>query len=365
MKTALLTLGLLLASHVDARAEDVVIPVPKGVTPPAVPADNPLTAAGIELGKKLYFDPRLSRDDTISCATCHDPRTGFAEHKPVSDGVAGGRGKRNAPTVMNAAFLSEQFWDGRAPSLEAQAVGPIINPVEMAMPDHPAVERKVAGLAEYPPLFQKAFGDPKVTIDRIGKALASFERTVVSLDAPIDRFLAGDATAISDSAKRGWVLYNSKALCITCHAHVAASPLFSDGKYHNIGVAAKPAEFQALAKQLAERPGDFDQLAGAPGVEELGRFAVSRQPQDLGAFKTPQLRNVALTAPYMHDGGETTLAAVIEYYDKGGNKNPWLDANMRPLGLSAQEKADLVALLETFTSSDLARFDALGELMPK
>ena len=181
----------------------------------------------------------------------------------------------------------------------------------------------------------------------------------------IDRFLAGDATAISGSAKRGWVLYNSKALCVTCHAHVAASPLFTDAKYHNLGVAAKPAEFLALAKQLAERPADFEKLASAPGVEELGRFAVTRKPQDLGAFKTPHLRNIALTAPYMHDGSEATLAEVIEYYDRGGNKNPWLDPNMRPLGLTAQEKADLVALLETFTSSDLARFDELGKLMPK
>ncbi|MBM4335391.1 MAG: cytochrome-c peroxidase [Deltaproteobacteria bacterium] len=365
MKIALVTLGFLLGSLCDARADEVVISVPKGVTPPQVPADNPLTAAGVELGKKLYFDSRLSKDDTISCATCHDPRTGFAEHKPVSDGVAGGRGNRNAPTVMNAAFLPEQFWDGRAPSLEAQAVGPIINPVEMAMPDHPAVERKLAALAEYPPLFQKAFGDPKVTIDRIGKALASFERTLISLDAPIDRFLGGDATAISDSAKRGWVLYNGKALCVACHAHVPASPLFSDGKYHNLGVAAKPTEFLALAKQLAQRPADFEKLANAPGVEELGRFAVSRNPQDLGAFKTPHLRNIALTAPYMHDGSEETLAEVIEYYDRGGNKNPWLDPNMRPLGLTAQEKADLVALLETFTSTDLARFDELGKLMPE
>lgn len=365
MKIALAVIGFLLVSICDARAEEVVIPVPKGVTPPEIPADNPLTAAGIELGKKLYFDPRLSKDDTISCATCHDPRAGFAEHKAVSDGVAGGRGNRNAPTVMNAAFFREQFWDGRAASLEEQAVGPIVNPVEMAMPEHPAVEKKLAALPEYPPLFQKAFGDPTVTISRIGKALASFERTLVSLDAPIDRFLAGDGTAISDSAKRGWVLYNGKALCVACHAHVPASPLFSDGTYHNLGVAAKPTEFLALAKQLAERPGDFEKLASAPGVEELGRFAVSRKPQDLGAFKTPHLRNIALTAPYMHDGSEQTLADVIEYYDRGGNKNPWLDPNMRPLGLTAQEKADLVALLETFTSSDLARFDELGKLMPK
>jgi cytochrome c peroxidase len=181
-------LSVLLALALTARAEDVTMPVPEGVMAPEVPADNPLTAAKVELGKKLYFDTRLSSDDSISCATCHDPRAGFAEHKPVSDGVADGKGVRNAPTVMNAAFFREQFWDGRAPTLEAQAVLPIINPVEMAMADHPVVEKKLAGIAEYGPLFKAAFGDEKVTITRVGQALASFERTLLSLDAPIDRF---------------------------------------------------------------------------------------------------------------------------------------------------------------------------------
>jgi len=341
------------------------MPVPEGVMAPDVPADNPFTAAKVELGRKLYFDPRLSKDDTVSCATCHDPRIGFAEHKVVSDGVGGGKGVRNAPTVMNAAFLREQFWDGRAPSLEAQAVLPIINPVEMAMPDHAAVEKKVAGLAEYAPLFKKAFGDPKVTIARVGQAIASFERTLLSLDAPIDRFLAGDANAISESAKRGWELYNGKARCASCHAHASVFPLFTDEKYHNLGVAAKAVDFEALARKVETHPENLPSLSHEPDVNQLGRFLVTKQRQDLGAFKTPQLRNIALTAPYMHDGSEATLADVILFYDKGGNPNPWLDGGMRPLGLTEQEKADLVALLETFTSSDLSRFDDLVKLMPK
>ncbi len=348
-----------------AVAAGVDMPVPEGVMAPEVPADNPLTAAKVELGKKLYFDRRLSKDDTISCATCHDPRAGFAEHKRVSDGVAGGKGVRNAPTALNAAFFREQFWDGRAPTLEAQAVLPIINPVEMAMPDHPAVEAKLAGLADYPPLFQKAFGDPKVTIVRVGQALASFERTLLSLDAPIDRFLAGDAKAISESAKRGWALYNGKARCVTCHAHASVFPLFTDEKYHNLGVASKPKLFVELARRVEARPDELETLAGTPGIEELGRFAVTRQRQDLGAFKTPHLRNIALTAPYMHDGSEATLEDVIVFYDIGGNPNPWLDGGMRPLELTEQEKADLVALLETFTSTDLSRFDDLVKLMPQ
>jgi cytochrome c peroxidase len=364
-RAARLVVSLLLVLSSGARAQQVVLPVPDGVLPPEIPADNPLTAAKVDLGKKLYFDPRLSKDDTISCATCHDPRRGFADGKPVSEGVGGAKGVRNAPTVLDAAFLREQFWDGRAPTLEAQAVQPIVNPVEMAMPDHAAVEKKVSGIAEYGPLFEKAFGSGKVTIARIGQAIASFERTVISLDAPIDRFLAGDANAISESAKRGWELYNGKGRCNTCHAHTSVFPLFTDEKYHNIGVAAKAVDFEALAHRVESHPEALPTLSHEPQLNQLGRFLVTKQRQDIGAFKTPHLRNVALTAPYMHDGSEKTLGDVVEFYDRGGNPNPWLDGGMRPLHLTDQEKKDLVALLETFTSSDLARFDDLAKLMPK
>jgi cytochrome c peroxidase len=271
---------------------------------------------------------------------------------------------RNSPTVLNAAFLSEQFWDGRAPTLEAQAVLPIINPVEMGMKDHPAVELRVGEIADYKPMFEKAFGDPKITIGRIGQAIASFERTLISLDAPIDRFLAGDQNAISESAKRGWQLYNNKARCNSCHAHTSVFPLFTDEKYHNIGVAAKAVDFEALARKVQGHPENLQEMAHEPSLNQLGRFLVTKQQQDIGAFKTTQLRNIALTAPYMHDGSEPTLAAVVEFYNKGGNPNPWLDGGMRPLNLTEQEKADLVALMETFTSSDLARFEELSKLMP-
>jgi cytochrome c peroxidase len=334
------------------------------VLPPEVPAGNPPTAAKVELGKKLYFDPRLSLDDTVACASCHDPRQGFADPRPVSIGVGGKSGVRNSPTVLNAAFLREQFWDGRSPTLEDQAKQPLVNPVEMAMPDHAAVEAKLRKLAEYPPLFAAAFGDEKITIDRVAQAIASFERTLLDLVAPIDRFLAGDAKAISESAKRGWELYNGKARCNTCHGHIGAFPLFTDELYHNIGVAAKAVDFEGLARQLEGHPEELAKLSHEPGINQLGRFIVTKERKDIGAFKTPQLRNIAKTAPYMHDGSEKTLRDVIEFYDRGGDPNPWLDGGMRPLGLTEPEKADLVALLETFTGDDLERFAPLGKLVP-
>jgi len=356
---------LLLFTASAAAAADVVLPVPEGVLPPEIPADNPLSAEKVALGETLYFDARLSKDDTVACATCHDPSHAFAEPRPVSIGVGGAKGVRNAPTVLDAAFLREQFWDGRAPTLEEQAKGPLVNPVEMAMPDHDALVKKLSAIPEYSPLFQKAFGDGKLTLDRIVQAIASFERTVISLDAPIDRFLAGDAKAISASAQRGWDLFNGKARCNTCHGHVGAFPLFTDEQYHNIGVAAKEVSFEELAQRVQQHPEALTTLSHEPAINQLGRYLVTKEQKDIGAFKTPQLRNVALTAPYMHDGSEKTLADVIAFYDRGGNPNPWLDGGMRPLALTDAEKADLVALLETFTSSDLARFQKLAERMPK
>ena len=334
--SGLCAIALLLGLASAAAAGEVTLPVPSGVLPPVVPPENPVTSEKVALGQKLYFDPRLSKDDTVACATCHDPSHGFAEPRPISLGVGGAKGTRNAPTVLNAAFLQAQFWDGRAATLEEQAKGPLVNPVEMQMPDHAAVAAKVQALPEYAPLFKSAYGDSKVTIDRIVGAIASFERTLLTVEAPIDRFIAGDAKAISAEAQRGWELFNGKARCNTCHGHVGAFPLFTDEQYHNLGIGSDP-----------------------------GRVAITKEPKDTGAFKTPQLRNVAKTAPYMHDGSEATLAAVIDFYNKGGNPNPHLDGGMRPLGLSDGEKSDLLALLDTFTSDDLAKFEQLSSQMPK
>jgi cytochrome c peroxidase len=281
-----------------------------------------------------------------------------------SAGVGGQLGFRNSPTVLNAAFLSEQFWDGRAATLEEQAVLPFINPIEMGIPDHPALVEKVSALSGYPALFAAAFGSDEVTVGRIGQAIAGFERTVISLEAPIDRFIAGDQGAISESAKRGWELYNGKARCNSCHGHIGAFPLFTDEEYHNIGVAAKAVDFEKLARRVEGSPQSSEELAVEPGIDELGRYLVTKERKDMGAFKTPQLRNIALTAPYMHDGSEATLLDVIEFYDRGGNPNPWLDGGIRPLNLTDREQEDLVELMKSFTSEDLDRFEELGGLMP-
>ena len=362
-----LPLFVLGVSVTAASPQEYALPIPEGVLPPLIPNDNPVTQAKVELGQKLYFDPRLSVDDTVSCATCHAPDKGFSDGLKTSKGVGGKTGERNAPTVLNAAYYEQQFWDGRAETLEDQAKLPIINPIEMGMPLHAAVEAKLRKLAEYPPLFQKAFGTPQISIDRVGKAIASFERTLISFSAPIDRFLAGDKNAISDAAKRGWELFNGKARCNSCHGRVDVVPTFTDNKYHNIGVAAQKQDFVALAREALQvvRTGDrkqIDELAIQSRFSELGRFMVTKEQKDVGAFKTSGLRNVELTAPYMHDGSEATLKDVIDFYDRGGTNNPFLDGGIRPLNLTDQEKADLVELMKTFTSDDLKRFEPLKKL---
>lgn len=353
--------------------------LPKGVLEPVIPPDNPLTSEKVELGKRLYFDKRLSADGTVSCASCHDPTKGFADGRPVAVGIRNQAGARNSPTVLYAGFSEVQFWDGRAPSLEEQAKQPLINPVEMGQPSHEAVVKAVRSVPDYPPQFQKAFGSPDVTIERIVQAIAAFERTLAPFASPFDRFLAGEKDAISDSAKRGFQLFLGKARCVTCHEFNAAFPFFTDNKFHNIGVAMK-GNFEQLAREAQSIQAKGKEAEAAlshkPGVEALGRWIVTREPKDIGAFKTPGLRNVALTAPYMHDGSLKTLEEVMEFYNKGGEPNPNLDGGMRPLGLTPEEIADLVEFMKSLTDENggknfnweelkqLAQKTRAGELVP-
>jgi cytochrome c peroxidase len=330
----------------------VVLQLPSGVLEPEIPRQNPLSQAKVDLGRRLYFDKRLSADGTVSCATCHDPQKGFGDGRPVAVGIKSQAGARNSPTVLYAGFNEVQFWDGRAATLEDQAKQPLINPVEMGQPSHDAVAKAVAALPDYHDGFNAAFGSPAVNIDRIADAIASFERTLAAFTSPFDRFLAGDKQAISDAAKRGFELFQGKARCITCHEFNKSFPYFTDNKFHNIGVAMK-GSFEQLAREAQAGAGKGAEaeaaLAHKPGVEGLGRWIVTRQPKDIGAFKTSGLRNIAVTAPYMHDGSLKTLDEVMDFYNKGGEPNPNLDGGMRPLNLTKDEIADVIAWMQTLT----------------
>jgi cytochrome c peroxidase len=341
---------------------------PAGVDPVAwasiyVPADNEMTAERIALGRKLYFDTRLSKDGTLACATCHDVSRGFTDHRSVSEGIGDHLGKRSAPTTMNAAMMQTQFWDGRAPSLDEQAQLPILNPIEMGHPDAASAMAAVNTDHAYQGLFQKAYGRAP-NYDDLGRAIASFERTLIFLDAPFDRFAAGDRTALSAAAQRGLELFNGKARCVSCHMINSSNPLGTDNRFHNIGVSARKQNFEALASQALgilkqnSDPQALDKLALETDMSELGRFLVSKQREDIGSFKTEQLRNVGLTAPYMHDGSLHTLWDVVDHYNKGGETNAYLDGGIEPLNLSENEINDVVAFLFALTDR---RFSAQNE----
>jgi cytochrome c peroxidase len=260
---------------------------------------------------------------------------------------------------MNAALLTTQFWDGRAARLEDQAVLPIINSIEMGQPDGPAVMAAIAGDASYAPMFQAAYGRAP-TFEDVGRAIASFERTLIFLDAPFDQWLRGKADAISESAKRGFVLYNGKARCQTCHPLNAANPVGSDGRFHNIGVSARHQDFVGLAQKalavLAKNGSmaTIDELALGSDTSELGRFVVTKLEHDIGAFRTSQIRNVGITAPYMHDGSLQTLWDVMDHYNKGGEVNPYLDGGIEPLALSEAEINDVVEFMFALTDRRFA-----------
>lgn len=305
------------------------IRVPLGLPSLQIPADNPATAETIELGRRLFYDPKLSVNNTISCASCHNPFLGFTDGQKISRGVEGKIGTRNAPTILNAAYVPVQFWDGRAISLEEQAGGPIVNPVEMNL-SHDVCVSKLNADPSYRTGFTKAFGPGTITIGKVQKALASFERTILSGNSSFDRYqFGGDKTALTPSAIRGLTLFTNakKGNCVTCHTINDKYALFFDGKFHNIGAGVN-AEGE---------------------LTDLGRYNQTKIEADKGAFKTPALRDVAKTAPYMHDGSLKTLRTVVDFYVGGGNSNPYLDKDMKPLNLTSQERADLVAFLESLT----------------
>jgi cytochrome c peroxidase len=283
-----------------------------------IPIDNPQSTLKILLGKQLYFDTRLSKDNTVSCATCHDPSKGWSDAGPTSVGINGQKGGRRAPPVSNAAYIPLQFWDGRAPSLEEQAKGPIANPIEMGN-THEVMIQTVSNIPGYVEEFKTVFGTTPPTVDMIAQAIAAFERTVVTTDSPFDRYTKGDESAMTCQEKQGLEIFNGKGHCTACHW----GPNFTDGRFHNIGV--KPQD---------------------PNKVDQGRYEITKDVNDKGAFKTPTVRDAALRAPFLHDGSENSLESLVELYNLGGNTDdPNLDPLIVPLGLSQEEKDALVAFM--------------------
>ncbi len=345
------------------RLEQLMPQVDLSKTPPGfdpviwaafIPQDNALTPERVELGRKLYFDTRLSEDNTVSCATCHDVTRGFTDQRPVAEGIGGQFGKRNSPTVLNAALLQTMFWDGRSPSLDHQATQPILNPVEMGMPDEAAAMKAISGDPEYQEAFKKAYGR-EMNYEDLGRAIGAFERTLIFMDSPFRKFLGGDSQAISPDAVAGWELFNGKARCMTCHPMNPSNPLGTDNRFHNVGVSARHQDFESLAvqalKALREDASEqrLDELAVGTDLSELGRFMVTHNRADIGSFRTPLILNIGITGPYMHDGSLATLWDVIDHYNKGGEANPFLDGGIEPLALTEQEIDQLVAFLFTLT----------------
>ncbi|MDB6032009.1 MAG: cytochrome peroxidase [Verrucomicrobiales bacterium] len=325
-----------------------------------IPPDNPQTPEKITLGQKLFFDGRLSVDGTVACATCHDPARAFTDGRPVSIGVHGRAGQRNAPTVLNALYNKTQFWDGRVKTLEEQVELPITNPFEMGQPNMDAAVAQIISIQEYREDFEIVFGRPPNGPD-LQRAIAAYERTLLSFNSPFDRFIAGDGNSIDDSAKRGWKLFNDRGRCNKCHALSDNQPnlvSFTDNDFHNIGVGIIRNRVVPLARQ-AERlvnsgnSASIDRAAIQSEMSVLGRFLVTKKQADIASFKTPNLRNLLITAPYFHDGSQETLWDVMDHYNKGdGVQNPFLDQDIQPLALSEDDINNLVALLASLTSDD-------------
>jgi len=306
---------------VDSVPADGPPDVPRGLSAVVWPTDNLPTPGKIGLGKQLYFDPRLSSDNTISCASCHDPEKGWSNGAAFAKGVGGALGGRSAPSIINAAYYRQQFWDGRAKTLEDQALGPIQAGVEMAM-DLDRLVVKLNGIPGYKQQFNQVFGGD-VSSRNIARAIAAYERTILSGNSPYDAFKAGDSQALSKVAERGRKVFFGKGHCSACHA----GSQFSDGSYHNIGIGMRSSK------------------------PDPGRVSVSKLEGDTGAFKTPTLREIARTAPYMHDGSLKTLQAVVDHYAKGGIENAYLDEEIFPLRMTDQDKSDLVTFLKEGLSS--------------
>jgi cytochrome c peroxidase len=329
-----------------------------GLPPVPIPRDNPQTPEKVALGRALFDDKRLSADGQVSCSTCHQPDRAFTDGRVLAQGVRQQNGTRNAPTLINSAYLTSLFWDGRRGSLEEQAGDPLVNPVEHGLDSHEELLARVRADAAYAAGFRAAFdaAPEAIRLEHVVKALAAFQRTLVAGDSPFDRYrYGGDPGALSDAQVRGLGLFAGRAGCTACHTIGKEDALLTDNAFHTIGIGqerAQPRLADRTMRLVRLSPSERDRsITSDPEIADLGRFAVTLKPADIGRFRTPTLRNVALTAPYMHDGSVPTLGEAVarEVYYRG------LESG-RPLVLTPQEKADLVAFLEALTSrSDMSR----------
>lgn len=348
-----------------------------GLPPVPIPAGNPQSDAKVELGKKLFEDKRFSSTGEVACATCHDAKKAFTDGPlKVSEGIKKLQGTRNAPTVINSAYMRKMFWDGRSPDLEDQALHPFVNPVEMGLPSHEPILKVVRRDREYAKAFKEVFGKSggDITMAEVTQAIAAFERTVVAGNSPFDRWhFGGEPHALTDAQKRGFDLFVNKARCVSCHRVEQTQALFTDNRFHNVGVGINDVQgdVPALAKEFLKAQATLSEVdkkvLSDRRASELGRFAVTRGFDDLGSFKTPTLRNIAATSPYMHDGSLKTLRETVVHYNNGGvtkegdRVNDFLSGGIRPLGLTDPEIDDLVAFMESLTSPEYASVAAAAK----
>jgi cytochrome c peroxidase len=370
LSICLLAAGLVLCGT-NLVAQKAPEAVPLGLPPVPIPAHNAQTPEKIALGKKLFNDQRFSTTREVSCATCHDERKAFTDSPlTVSEGIQKLKGTRNAPTVVNAAYLETQFWDGRSPSLEDQSLHPFVNPVEMGLKNHDPILAIVRTDPEYAAAFKQVFGvsGNAVTMTQVTMAIAAFERTQISGNSPFDRFyFGGEENTLTEAQKRGLKVFVNEGRCVSCHVVEQTQALFTDNRFHNVGVGINQIqeEVPSLASEFIRAKATASEVdvkvLTDKRTSELGRLVVTKRFDDIGSFKTPTLRNIAVTAPYMHDGSLKTLHDVIVHYNNGGvtkegdRVNDFLSGGIRPLKLTEGQIKDLEVFMEALTSPEYAR----------
>ena len=361
-------------SKLDARALSRIRRPPLGLPAVLLPPGNPPTTAKIRLGRKLFLDRRLSRNGTLSCAMCHVPEQGFTVNEiRTAVGNEGRSLRRNAPTLLNVAYAAPFFHDGREPDLDRQAFDVFLEPDEMAAPSVGALVEKVRSLSDYGALFDEAFGAP-ADVESIGDAVGVYLRTLLAADSPFDRWhFGGEEQAVADEVKRGFRLFTGKARCSSCHVVGDDHALFTDHGFHDTGLgwhhstvertSREPVAVEIAPGVVTELDRSAVQSVGDPPPNDLGRYEATGDPADRWAFKTPSLRNVALTAPYMHDGRFSTLREIVGFYNDGAYPHDGLDPLLRPIGMDVSEIDDLVAFLKSLTGSNVEELvrDARGE----